>query len=115
LGATADAARLARSYRRRRQREEAIVAIAMLVDNPDGSQELYTRLRRQLELEAPAGGILHVAGPSPNGGWRVIEVFESDAAAGRFLAERFGPALEAVGFAGRRPEPQFWPVHSYMT
>ena len=53
------------------------MAIAMLVDNPEGSRELYDRIRKQLELEAPAGGILHVAGPSPNGGWRVIEVFES--------------------------------------
>jgi hypothetical protein len=97
------------------EREEAIVAIAMLMDNPEGSPELYTRLRKQLELNSPAGGILHVAGPSPNGGWRVIEVFESEADAGRFLTERFGPALAAVGFAGRRPEPQFWPVHSYMT
>ena len=90
------------------------MAIAMLVDNPDGSQELYGRIRKQLGLEAPAGGILHLAGPSPNGGWRVIEVFESEEDAGRFLEERFGPALEAVGFTGRRPQPQFWPVHNYM-
>ena len=40
----------------------------MLVHNPEGSQELYDRIRKQLDLEAPAGGILHVAGPSPNGG-----------------------------------------------
>ena len=79
------------------------MAIAMLVDNPEGSQELYDRMRKQLELEAPAGGILHVAGPSPNGGWRVIEVFESEEDARRFEKERFGPALEAVGFAGQRP------------
>ncbi len=90
------------------------MAIAMMVDNPDGSQELYARMRKQLDLEAPAGGILHVAGPSPNGGWRVIEVFESEEDARRFEKERFGPALEAVGFAGRRPQLQFWPVHSYM-
>jgi hypothetical protein len=115
LGATADVARLPSSYRRLQRREEAIVAIAMLMDNPAGSQELYGRLRKQLDLEGPAGGILHVAGPSPNGGWRVIEVFESEADAERFLTERFGPALEAVGFAGGRPEPQFWPVHRYMT
>jgi hypothetical protein len=89
--------------------------IAMLVDNPEGSQELYERLRTQLGLEQPAGGILHVAGPSPNGGWRVIEVFASEEDASRFLKERFGPALEAVGFTGRRPQPQFWPVYSYLT
>jgi hypothetical protein len=123
LGASADAALVASSYRRPRrriacaseeQREETAMAIAMLVDNPQGSQELYERLRKQLGLEAPAGGILHVAGPSPNGGWRVVEVFETEEEAGRFVKERFGPALEAVGFAGQRPEPQFWPVHNYM-
>ena len=90
------------------------MAIAMLVDNPKGSPELYERIRKQLDLQGPAGGILHVAGPSPNGGWRVIEVFESEEDAGRFLEERFGPALEALGFAGPRPEPQFWPVHNYL-
>lgn len=89
--------------------------IAMLIDNPEGSQELYDKLRKRLGLEAPAGGILHVAGPSPNGGWRVIEVWESEEDARRFLGERFGPALEAVGFAGQRPQPQFWPVQNYMT
>lgn len=33
------------------------MAIAMLVDNPEGSQELYDRLRKQLDLAGPAGGI----------------------------------------------------------
>ena len=92
------------------------MAIAMLVDNPAGSQELYERIRKQLGgLEAPAGGILHIAGPSPNGGWRVIEVFESEEDAGHFVKERFVPALEAAGFAGQRPQPQFWPVHNCTT
>jgi len=94
--------------------KEAIVTIAMLMDNPAGSQQVYERLRKQLDLDGPAGGILHVAGPSPNGGWRVIELFESEEDAGRFLRERFGPALEAIGFSGQRPQPQFWPVHDYM-
>ena len=89
--------------------------IAMLVDNPAGSQELYDGIRKELGLEAPAGGILHLAGPSPNGGWRVIELFESQEDASRFLRERFGPALRAVGFTGQPPQPQLWPVQSYMT
>jgi hypothetical protein len=89
--------------------------IAMLVDNPAGSQELYDSLRKELGLEAPAGGILHLAGPSPNGGWRVIELFESPEDASRFLKERFGPALRAVGSTGQPPQAQFWPVQNYMT
>lgn len=88
--------------------------IAMMVDNPQGSQEIYDKVRERAGLERPAGGILHVAGPSPNGGWRVIELFESEEDAKRFLKERLGPAFQAVG-ASSPPQPQFWPVHNYMT
>jgi hypothetical protein len=91
------------------------VAVAMMVDNPEGSEELYEQVREQLNLgDKPAGGIFHAAGPSPNGGWRVIEVWESQDDADRFFKERLAPAFEAVGAAGR-PQPEFWPVHNYMT
>jgi hypothetical protein len=86
----------------------------MMVDNPEGLQEIYDKVREQIGLDRPAGGILHVAGPSPNGGWRVIEVFESEEEAKRFLQERLGPAFQAAG-ASPPPPPQFWPVHVYMT
>jgi hypothetical protein len=90
------------------------MAVAMLIDNPDGSQEIYEQLRERIGLEKPAGGIFHVAGPSPNGGWRVIEIWESEEDAKRFLAERLGPAAEAVG-TPPPPPPELWPVHNYMT
>ena len=90
------------------------MAIAMMVDNPEGSQEIYDRVRQRLGLEKPAGGVFHVAGPSPTGGWRVIEVWESEEEAQRFLKERLLPALEAVGAPAPRTQPQFWPVHNYM-
>jgi hypothetical protein len=87
----------------------------MLVDNPEASQELYDKVRAHLNLEdKPAGGIFHAAGPSPKGGWRVIEVWESEEAANRFLTEQLAPAFEAVGMQGR-PEPEFWPVYNMMT
>jgi hypothetical protein len=89
------------------------MAVAMMVDNPNGSQEIYDRVRERLGLQRPAGGIFHIAGPSPNGGWRVIEVFESDEDAQRFV-ERLKPAFEAVGVPGPPRPPEFWPVHSYM-
>ena len=89
------------------------MAIAMMVDNPEGSQEIYDRVREQIGLEKPAGGIFHVAGPSPNGGWRVIEVWDSEADAKRFVTERLLPAFKAVG-ASAPPPPQLWLVHNYM-
>jgi hypothetical protein len=88
--------------------------IAMLLDNPTGSQEIYESVREQLKLERPAGGIAHVAGPSPKGGWRVIELFNSEQDARSFLQERLGPALKAAG-GSPPPPPEFWPVHNYMT
>ena len=88
--------------------------IAMLVDNPEGTQEVYDKVREKLGLsDKPAGGIFHVAGPSPNGGWRVIEVWDSREDAERFFKERLTPAFEAVGLPGRA-DPEFWPVHDYM-
>jgi hypothetical protein len=88
------------------------MSVAMMIDNPDGSQEIYDRVREQLGLERPAGGIFHVAGPSPNGGWRVIEVWESEEDAKRFATERLRPAFVEVG--APPPAPELWPVHNYM-
>ena len=91
------------------------MAVAMMLDNPDGSQELYEKLRERLRLDAPAGGTVHLAGPSPRGGWRVVEVFDSVEDASRFLKEQLMPALQEAGVSGRPPEPEFWPVHTCMT
>jgi hypothetical protein len=89
------------------------MSVAMMIDNPGGSQEIYERIREQLSFEKPAGGIFHAAGPSPNGGWRVIELWESEDQAKRFVNERLVPAFEAAG-ASPPPPPQLWPIHSYM-
>ncbi len=91
------------------------MAVVMMVDNPEGSEEIYDKVRAQLGIDAPAGGIFHVAGPSPTGGFRVIELWESEAEARTFLRERFAPALQAIGVSGPPPQIQFWPVHNTMT
>jgi hypothetical protein len=90
------------------------MAIAMVVDNPHGSEELYERVRELIGLERPAGGMRHLAGPRPEGGWRVIDVFDSEDDAKRFVQERVLPAIEAVG-AELPPPPQFWHVYNCLT
>jgi hypothetical protein len=89
------------------------MAVTMVVDNPHGSQELYERLREVVGIDKPPGGICHIAGPSPNGGWRVIELWESQEEAMRFIDERLKPAFEAVG--APPPKPEFSSVHSYLS
>ena len=88
--------------------------VATLIDNPAGSQEVYEKVRARLGLEGPAGGIFHAAGPSPNGGWRVLEVWESEEEAERFFRDRLGPALAAEGVQGPPPHREVWPLHSYL-
>ena len=90
------------------------MAVVMLVDNPKGSQEVYEKVRAHLGIDRAVGGIFHVAGPSPTGGFRVIELWESEEDARAFLRERFAPALEAIGVSGPPPRIEFWPVHNTM-
>jgi hypothetical protein len=90
------------------------MAVAMIVDNPAGSKEMYEKVRKQLGADAPSGGIFHAAGPSPNGGWRVIEIWESEEEARRFLQEKLGPAFQVAGAAGPPPQPEFWQLHQYL-
>ena len=85
------------------------MAVVMMVDNPEGSQDVYDKVRAHLGIDKPAGGTFHVAGPSPTGGFRVIELWESEEDARRFLRERFAPALQAIGVSGPPPQIQFCP------
>jgi hypothetical protein len=80
-----------------------------------GVAQLCGATRRRVPAAARTGGP-HPArgGPEPERGWRVIEVWESEEDARRFLEERLKPAFDAVGFTGRA-EPELWPVHNYMT
>lgn len=82
--------------------------VAMMVDNPQGTREIYDQVRKHVGLDRPAGGVLYVAGPSPNGGWRVIEVFDSQDAAKRFVQEHLAPASRPSGHR-RLPHPNSGP------
>lgn len=53
-----------------------------------------------------------MAGPSPRGGWRVVEIWESEDAARRFDEERLEPVLREVGI--QRPQPEIWHVHNLI-
>jgi len=90
------------------------VAVALLVESAEGSQETYEQVRRRLGTLKPAGGIFHIAGPGPRGGWRVVEVWESREAADLFFREHYIPALRDAGVR-RLPRRELWPVHAAMS
>jgi hypothetical protein len=87
------------------------MAVVFIMNFPEASQEKYDNVIRDLDLETTpaAGGLVHMAGPSPDGrGWRVVDVWESQAAFDTFLRDRLGAAMQKNGVS----EPQ---VESFTT
>ena len=73
--------------------------VAMLLEIPGGTQEDYDRVMDELQLEGmPDGGILHIAAPM-DGGWRVLDVWETQ--------EHFERFYE-IGWP-RRSRSRAWP------
>jgi hypothetical protein len=91
------------------------MAFVRMFDNPNVTQEQYDAAAQQLGIDsgsAPDGAILHVAGAGPDGGWRVLEIWESEEAAQTFDEEVLAPVLGDVGI--QRPAPAVWQVHNLV-
>ena len=83
------------------------------------TKESYEETVRKLTggkgLSSPAdwpvyGLLLHAAGDAP-GGFRVVDVWESEEAAGRFGA-KLKPVLAEVGI---QAEPEMYPAHTFVS
>ena len=56
------------------------------------------------------GAVAHIAGPNESGGWRVVDVWDSQEAADAFYAsDTFAPVRAAAEGGGMTSTP--WPVH----
>ena len=90
------------------------MAVVVVTDIPGVGQERYDAVGRELDLDRnpPAGLILHAAGPG-EGGWRVVEVWESREAYDACVRDRVVPAVVRVaGEDAPRPAVQVTPVHN---
>jgi len=62
---------------------------------PRVTEELATRVEREV-CDAPISGLVaHVSGPT-TGGWRIIDVWESEEEYHRFEEDRLNPARHAA-------------------
>jgi hypothetical protein len=80
------------------------------VQDISSSWEQYQRVAAGLTDPAPNGLILHLAGPTDEG-FRIIDVWETEATYKQFEAERLKPAIAALG-GPSRPEPTFRDLHA---
>jgi hypothetical protein len=77
------------------------MAICLIVENPDMSQEKAEQVLAYVRSTGPVppeGAHLMLAGPA-NPGWRVISVWDSEEARERFFAERLAPAFKDAGLS----------------
>ena len=91
-----------------------MVAVAMLLEWEGMDEDAYRALVEAMELGGAMfpGAVLHLAGPIA-GGWRAVDVWESEEAFERFRVERLGAALTRAGVAP--PRVDLWPVHTLAT
>jgi hypothetical protein len=85
------------------------MAIGALFEVPGFTQDDYDAVVAVVGDVPPEGACFHIAGPI-DGGWRVIEVWDSEEAQRAFQAERLNPALDTLGL--ERPTATFFPVHN---
>ena len=87
------------------------MAVAQVIENPGGTQEQYEQVIQAIGVtgsQLAPGQLVHFAGPV-EGGWRVVNVWESQEVADKFWNEKVKPARQQAGLPD--VEPTSFPVH----
>jgi hypothetical protein len=88
------------------------MAVVMRMDWPEVTPEQYEQARAMVhwEHDVPDGAIFHVAFFDASG-FKVIDVWETEADFNRFLETRLAPAVEQIGIEGQ-PKVDFIPAQA---
>ena len=89
------------------------MAVLMIGDVPNLTEEIYAGMVGQLMplMRASEGFISHAGGPSPTGGWRVVEVWESEEDGQKWFDENVKPNLPPDVV----PDRTYHPLHTAFT
>ena len=88
---------------------------AASIDLPGLTEEQARAIEDEVGAAMPDGLVAHVAGPY-DGGWRIVDVWESQQAQERFVAEVLTAARErALGGAELTGEPDVRTVHAVLS
>jgi hypothetical protein len=87
--------------------------VLMIAEVPGMTEEIYGGMVGQLKpvLQAADGFISHAGGPNPGGGWRVVEVWESEAEAQKWFEVNVEPNLPP----GIKPNRSYHELHTAFT
>jgi heme-degrading monooxygenase HmoA len=86
------------------------VPVLMIGEVPNLTEEVYAAMVGDMMplMRASKGFISHSGGPSPSGGWRVVETWDSEEDGQAWFEENVAPNLPP----GIVPNRQYFPVHS---
>ena len=89
------------------------MAVLMIGEVSNLTEEMYAGMVSQLQplLQGAKGFVSHAGGPSPSGGWRVVEVWESEEDGKRWFEENVKPNLPP----GVVPDRTYHPLHTAFT
>ena len=93
--------------------------VGMLLDTPEGSQDMYEALTtRDLRLAAARRPARRAhrphRGPRDEGGWRVVDIWESTDAFWQFFDAKLLPAARELGQDPTDARPTFFAVHNMI-
>jgi hypothetical protein len=83
----------------------------------DRSTTNYDAVKERLNVEGdrPDGMIIHTAGFTAEGAFRIFDVWESEEQHARFMNERLMPLVEELLQGGTRPHESSYPLHDVVT
>jgi hypothetical protein len=89
------------------------MAVLMIGEVPNLTEELYGSLVGQMMplMQASKGFIAHTGGPSPDGGWRVVEIWETEQDAQDWFDKNVKPTLPP----DITPNRTYHPLHTAFT
>ncbi len=87
--------------------------VLMIGEVPNLTEEIYGGMIGQMSplMKAAEGFISHSGGPSPSGGWRVVEMWDSEENAQAWFDVNVKPNLPP----GIVPARTYYPLHTAFT
>jgi len=88
------------------------MVVGVLLEFPGVTREQYEQLAQDMGRSDPPEGVLvHLCGPTSEGGWRIVDVWASQEAFERFANELLIPRARAHGFPQPSKRELFEPFH----
>jgi len=93
--------------------ERVVMAVLMIGEVPNLTAEMYGGMLEQIKpsMLSAEGFIAHSGGPHPDGGWRVVEMWESQEAGDQWFDQNVAPNLPP----GIVPSRSYSPLHTAFT